>query len=99
MDVCTCMQDCTLLCIVVYRYIVEEEKQIDAISQRRVYGGGGGGVIQRDPNAPEKPTRNPAVMGPPMNRVPSDSHVKRLSALSLTNDDPRLFDDRGVRLG
>ena len=86
-----------LLCIALYRYIVEEEKQIDALSHRRSYGGGGGvSVIQRDPNAPEKPTRNPAVAGPLMNRVPSDSHVKRLSALS--SDDQRLFDERGVGL-
>ncbi len=35
-------------------------------------------LVERDPAAPPKPGRNP----PPITRVPSDSHTKRLSTQS-----------------
>ena len=57
--------------------IIEEETELDKMTQRRVYAG----VIQRDLDAPEKPPRGPGI-----SRTPSDSNVKRLSAMSHTSD-------------
>ena len=44
-------------------------------------------VIERDPSAPQKPSRKP----PAMARVPSDSAVKRLSAQSEFDERVSLF--------
>ena len=54
-----------------------EEKQLDLLTQRRVYAG-----IQRDPNAPEKPWRPPSSQ----RKTPSDTHLKRYSALSTEDE-------------
>ena len=59
-------------CPLVCRYIIEEEKELSRSTPSRNF------VIERDPSAPEKPSRNP----PAMTRVPSDPAVKRNSAHS-----------------
>ena len=54
--------------------IVEEERQLTAMTQRRLYAG-----MQPTPNTPEKPPRsNPSSSSSLYMRVPSDTQVDHL---------------------
>lgn len=57
-------------------------------------------MIQRDPNAPEKPIRNPAMgppsMGPPTSRGAPDLRADRMSGQFLSSEEPRMYDDPAV---
>ena len=70
--------------------IVEEERQLDLLTQRRGFAG-----IQRDPNAPEKPRRPPSSQQ--LRQVASDPHLQRHSGVSMDEDTRRLSDNMEER--